>query len=58
MIIYNESSSIFINHVLERNIGNVLLNNIQEKMNRSVSPSELLSWTNSLPPEGSTNYYY
>ncbi|MDX1770971.1 MAG: DUF2075 domain-containing protein, partial [Planococcaceae bacterium] len=49
MIIYNESSSIFIDHVLERNIGNVLLNNIQEKMNRSVSPSELLSWTNSLP---------
>lgn len=49
MIIYNESSSIFIDHVLERNIGNVLLNNIQEKMNRSVPPSELLSWTNSLP---------
>jgi DUF2075 family protein len=49
MIIYNETSSRFINHVLERNIGNVLLTNIQEKMNRSVSPSELLSWTNSLP---------
>lgn len=49
MIIYNESSSIFIDHVLERNIGNVLLNNIQKKMNRSVSPSELKSWTNSLP---------
>jgi len=49
MIIYNETSSKFIDHVLERSIGNVLLNNIQEKMNRSVSPSELLSWTNSLP---------
>ncbi|WP_017380474.1 DUF2075 domain-containing protein [Paenisporosarcina sp. TG-14] len=49
MIIYNETSSKFIDHVLERSIGNVLLTNIQEKMNRSVSPSELLSWTNSLP---------
>ncbi len=49
MIIYNETASKFIDHVLESNIGNVLLTNIQDKMNRSISASELRSWTNSLP---------
>lgn len=49
MIIYNESSSKFINHVLEQSIESVLLEKVQEKMNHSVSPSEIRSWTNSLP---------
>ena len=49
MIIYNESSSKFINHVLEQRIESVLLEKVQEKMNHSVSPSEIRSWTNSLP---------
>jgi len=49
MIIYNETSSRFIDHVLEQNIESVLSEKVKEKMNKSVSPSELLSWTNSLP---------
>lgn len=49
MLIYNESSSKFINHVLEQRIESVLLEKVQEKMNHSVSPSEIRSWTNSLP---------
>ncbi|MFP3324252.1 DUF2075 domain-containing protein [Planococcus sp. SIMBA_160] len=49
MIIYNESSSKFISHVLEQRIESVLLDRVQEKMNHSVSPSEIRSWTNSLP---------
>ncbi|ANU11981.1 ATP/GTP-binding protein [Planococcus antarcticus DSM 14505] len=49
MIIYNESSSKFINHVLEDRIESVLLEKVQEKMNHSVSASEIRSWTNSLP---------
>lgn len=49
MIIYNETSSKFINHVLEQRIESVLLEKVQEKMNHSVSPSEIRSWTNSLP---------
>ncbi|WP_263298573.1 hypothetical protein [Planococcus sp. 4-30] len=43
MIIYNESSSKFINHVLEQRIESVLLEKVQEKMNHSVSPSEIRS---------------
>lgn len=49
MIIYNETSSKFIEHVLEQQIESVLLHKVQEKMNHSVSPSEIRSWTNSLP---------
>lgn len=49
MIIYNESSSKFIDHVLEDRIESVLLKKVQEKMNHSVSASEIRSWTNSLP---------
>lgn len=49
MIIYNESSSKFIDHVLEDRIESVLLKKVQEKMNHSVSVSEIRSWTNSLP---------
>ncbi|MFD1030187.1 DNA/RNA helicase domain-containing protein [Metaplanococcus flavidus] len=49
MIIYNETSSKFIDHVLEQQIETVLLKKVQEKMNHSVSPSEIRSWTNSLP---------
>ncbi|MDN7242863.1 DUF2075 domain-containing protein [Planococcus sp. N028] len=49
MIIYNETSSKFIDHVLEQQIESVLLEKVQEKMNHSVSPSEIRSWTNSLP---------
>ena len=49
MIIYNETSSAFLNHVYENNIGYVLKEKISEKMNKAVSPGELRSWVNSLP---------
>lgn len=49
MIIYNESTSKFIEHVMEQRIENVLLERVKEKMNQSVSMSEIRSWTNSLP---------
>ena len=49
MIIYNETSSAFLNHVYENNIGYVLKDKISEKMNKAVSQSELRSWENSLP---------
>lgn len=49
MIIYNKKSSEFINHTVERQIDSVLVEKVQKKMSQSVSPSELRSWTNSLP---------
>jgi uncharacterized protein len=49
MIIYNETSSNFLNHIYENKIGYVLKKNILTKMNKVVSGSELRSWENSLP---------
>lgn len=49
MIIYNEPSSNFIEHILDNKIGYILKENVKELMNKSVSPSELRSWENSLP---------
>lgn len=49
MIIYNESSSKFLNHIYENKIGYVLKENVLTKMNKVVSGSELRSWENSLP---------
>ena len=49
MIIYNETSSNFLNHIYENKIGYVLKENVLAKMNKVVSLSELRSWENSLP---------
>jgi uncharacterized protein len=49
MIIYNESSSKFLNHIYENKIGYVLKENVLTKMNKVVSGSEMRSWENSLP---------
>ncbi|MDR7079747.1 DUF2075 family protein [Neobacillus niacini] len=49
MIIYNESSSKFLNHIYENKIGYVLKENVLAKLNKVVSGSELRSWENSLP---------
>lgn len=49
MIIYNETSSSFLNLIYERKIGYVLKENVLSKMNKVVSESELRSWENSLP---------
>ena len=49
MIIYNETSANFMNHIYENKIGYVLKKNVLEKMNKVVSGSELRSWENSLP---------
>lgn len=49
MIIYNETSSNFLNHIYERKIGYVLKEKVLTKMNKVVSESELRSWENSLP---------
>lgn len=49
MIIYNETSSNFLNQVYENKIGYVLRENVLAKMNKVVSGSELRSWENSLP---------
>lgn len=48
MIIYNEPKNIFVEHILEKEISYVLSKNIEEKMNRRVSASEMTSWENSL----------
>lgn len=49
MIIYNETTTKFIEHVMEQRIEDVLLKRVKEKMGQSVSASEIRSWTNSLP---------
>ncbi|MFD1863060.1 DNA/RNA helicase domain-containing protein [Planococcus chinensis] len=49
MIIYNETTTQFIEHVMEQRIEDVLLERVKEKMGQSVSASEIRSWTNSLP---------
>ncbi|QST00395.1 DUF2075 domain-containing protein [Pontibacillus sp. ALD_SL1] len=49
MIIYNETSSSFVNHIKENKIGYVLKENVLNKMNKVVSSSEIRSWENSLP---------
>ena len=49
MIIYNETSSKFLNHIYENKIGYVLKENVLAKMNKVVSQNELRSWENSLP---------
>ncbi|RFB12696.1 DUF2075 domain-containing protein [Bacillus sp. HNG] len=49
MIIYNETSNNFINHIYENKIGYVLKKNLYKRMNKVVSDSELRSWENSLP---------
>ena len=43
MIIYNETSSKFLEHILDNNIGYVLQNNVKNLMNKSISASELRS---------------
>ncbi|WP_029596191.1 DUF2075 domain-containing protein [Exiguobacterium chiriqhucha] len=48
MIIYNEPKYIFVEHILEKEISYILSKNIEEKMNRRVSASEMTSWENSL----------
>jgi len=49
LIIYNETSSSFLEHILENKIGYVLEQNVKKYMNKSISASELRSWENSLP---------
>jgi DUF2075 family protein/Cdc6-like AAA superfamily ATPase len=49
MIIYNETSSQFLTHILDNKIAYVLKENVLSKMNKAVSLSELKSWENSLP---------
>ncbi|MCP8970927.1 DUF2075 domain-containing protein [Ectobacillus ponti] len=49
MIIYNETAAKFLDHIYENKIGYVLQQNVHQKMNKAVSPSELRSWENSLP---------
>ncbi|MDM5187312.1 DUF2075 domain-containing protein [Bacillus sp. DX4.1] len=49
MIIYNETSNNFLNHIYEKKIGYVLRENVLNKMNKVVSDSELRSWERSLP---------
>lgn len=49
MIIYNEPSSNFMEHIYENQIEYVLQENVLAKMNKVVSSSELLSWKRSLP---------
>ncbi|MCM3654304.1 hypothetical protein [Metabacillus litoralis] len=49
MIIYNETTSDFLNHIYENKIGYVLKENVLTKMNKVVSISELNSWERSLP---------
>ncbi|MBM7651261.1 DUF2075 domain-containing protein [Neobacillus cucumis] len=49
MIIYNETSSAFLNHIYENKIGYVLKEKVLRKMNKVVSSSELQSWERSLP---------
>jgi uncharacterized protein len=49
VIIYNETSSNFLNHIYENKIGYVLKKNVLAKMNKVVSGSELRTWENSLP---------
>jgi len=48
MIIYNETKNTFINHIKENQIAYVLQENINKKINRSVSVAEIRSWGNSL----------
>lgn len=38
----------FVEHILEKEISYILSKNIEEKMNRRVSASEMTSWENSL----------
>jgi DUF2075 family protein/archaellum biogenesis ATPase FlaH len=49
MIIYNETSSAFLNHIYENKIGYVLKEKVLKKMNKVVSVSEFRSWERSLP---------
>ena len=49
LIIYNEPSSRFLEHILDNEIGYVLQNNVKNLMNKSISASELRSWENPLP---------
>src|SRR5690625_3406046 len=49
MIIYNETSDNFMNHIREKKIGYVLKENVLNKANKVVSPGELRSWEKSLP---------
>lgn len=49
MIIYNETSSAFFNHGYENIMGYMLKEKVHEKMNKTISASELRSWENSLP---------
>ena len=49
LIIYNEPSSRFLEHILDNEIGYVLEKNVKNLMNKSISASELRSWENSLP---------
>ena len=49
MIIYNQTTSDFLNHIYENKIGYVLKENVLTKMNKVVSNSELNSWERSLP---------
>lgn len=49
MIIYNETTSDFLNHIYKNKIGYVLKENVLTKVNKVVSISELNSWERSLP---------
>ncbi|MGR6001453.1 hypothetical protein ACT7C7_27015 [Bacillus cereus] len=49
MIIYNETSKDFLEHIRDKQIGYVLKNNLLNKMNKVVSDSEIRSWERSLP---------
>ncbi|SDI24941.1 hypothetical protein SAMN05192534_1288 [Alteribacillus persepolensis] len=49
MIIYNERSHDFLNHVYENKIGYVLKENMLQKTNKVVSDREIRSWEHSLP---------
>lgn len=48
MIVYQANKTQFISDVFSNDIENIVLNNVQKKLNRGVSPSEIKSWANSL----------
>ncbi len=49
MLVYIEDKKTFSNDVLENNIEEKILDLMQEKLGKRVSPSEIRSWKNSLP---------
>lgn len=49
MLVYIEDKKTFTEDVLENNIEEKILNLMQEKLGKRVSPNEIRSWKNSLP---------